>query len=314
MERNRMSVTIQTYDRCYLEGMTALYNAETAFEPHIAPLTPERFAALVATKRSFDPEGLLVAVEAEKVVGWVHACIAPGSEPWHDPSERVGQVRMLLFPGERLSIGAALVAAATEWLQRLGETELLALHARRGYPFYRGLWLGSEPMGPATMPHVQLALEVGGFKTTQKSIFMVAEMREPLPEAAPSIPIEFVEAPAEMAHDGMSDSWTGFTPMRIEARVAGETAGSVGWVLLPHVADRLGAPVVNIWTLGVREAYRRRGIAAALVSRSMAHGYVQGARFASVGTQLWNDAAHATYTKLGFRPHTMLVGRTYRAE
>ena len=75
-----MSFSIRNYDRTYLEGITALYNAETDFEPHIAPLTPERFIELVESKSYFDPEGLFVAMEKDKVVGWIHACVAPGSE------------------------------------------------------------------------------------------------------------------------------------------------------------------------------------------------------------------------------------------
>jgi GNAT superfamily N-acetyltransferase len=53
-----------------------------------------------------------------------------------------------------------------------------------------------------------------------------------------------------------------------------------------------------------------RGIATARISRAMARAYAEGARFASVGTQLWNAPAHATYARLGFRPHCVLVGRS----
>ena len=94
-----------------------------------------------------------------------------------------------------------------------------------------------------------------------------------------------------------------------EPRIGDEEVGSIGWVVLPHL-DQLGAPCMNIWGLGVNETYRRKNIASALVSRALASAHAQGARFASVGTQLWNAPAHATYTKLGFRPHTILVGRT----
>jgi hypothetical protein len=75
-----MNFSIDTYDRKYLDGMTELYNAETAFEPHIAPLNPERFVKLVEKKSYFDATGLFVAMEAGRVVGWVHACVAAGSE------------------------------------------------------------------------------------------------------------------------------------------------------------------------------------------------------------------------------------------
>jgi GNAT superfamily N-acetyltransferase len=70
---------------------------------------------------------------------------------------------------------------------------------------------------------------------------------------------------------------------------------------------------MNIWGLGVREAHRRKGIAAALVASALRSAYAQGARFASVGTQLWNAPAHATYARFGVRPYALLIGRTRQA-
>ena len=300
---------VDTYDHVYLEGMTKLYNAETEFEPHIAPLGPERFIELVEKKSYFDPAGLFVAVEGRQVVGWVHACVAAGSEGHHDPDKRVPRVRMLIYPRHRLKVGDALVGKATAWLKNTGEREFLAMHARAGYPFYRGLWMGGEPMCPVTLPHVQLAFEAGGYKNTQESIFMVAEMSSAPKKVRARVSIELEESAAEMKHEPMRESWIGFEPMRTRALIGEEEVGSIAWVIQPHL-DRLGAPCVNIWGLGVQGEHRRKGVASALVSHVMTRGYRMGARFASVGTQLWNSPAHATYAKVGFQPYCVLVGRT----
>ncbi len=305
-----MSFSIETYDRKYLDGMTVLYNAETDFEAHIAPLNPERFVELVERKSYFDATGLFVAVESGRVVGWIHACIAAGSEGHHAPENKIPRIRMLIYPRDQLKVGSALVAEATEWLKKSGQKQFLAIHAEVGYPFYRGLWLGCEPMCPMTLPHVQLVLEVGGYKNTQESIFMVVEVCSLPKEVCADMEVEFVESAAEMVHEPMRESWVGFEPMRTRALVDNEPVGSIGWVILPHVAERLGAPCMNIWGLGVSTEHRRKKIATALVSRAMAQSYKLGARFASVTTQLWNAPAHATYAKLGFIPHCIVVGRT----
>lgn len=309
-----MSFSIVTYDRRYLDGMAALYNAETAFEPHIAPLNPERFIELVENKSYFDPTGLFVAVGSSQVIGWIHACVAAGSEGHHDPNNRVPHIRMLIYTPDQLKVGAALVSEATNWLKKSGQTEFLVMHAKVGYPFYRGIWLGGEPMCPMALPHVQLAFEVGGCKTTQESIFMAIEMAQPPEEVRADMKIEFVESDARMAHEPMRESWIGFKPMSTRAMVGDETVGGISWVILPHVADRLGAPCMNIWGLGIQEKYRRRKIAIALVSHVMSRSYSLGARFASVGTQLWNAPAHATYAKLGFLPRQIVVGRTLKID
>jgi GNAT superfamily N-acetyltransferase len=305
-----LSFSIRTYDRTCLEGITALYNGETDFEPHIAPFTPERFVELVESKSYFDPEGLFVAMEEGKLVGWVHACVAPGSEGHHKPENKVPRIRMLIFPRDRLKVGSALVNEATAWLKKSGQKRFLAIHAQQGYPFYRGIWMGGEPMCPMTLPHVHMVLEVRGYKNTQESIFMAIEMISQPKEMKPAVAIEFDHAAAGMAHEPMRESWIGFEPMRTRAFADGTEVGSIAWVILPHVAERLGAPCMNVWGLGIREQYRRKGIATALVLQAMIRSYELGARFASVGTQLWNAPAHATYAKIGFKPYCMVAGRT----
>lgn len=143
---------------------------------------------------------------------------------------------------------------------------------------------------------------------------MAIEMDRPPKETRADVTLEFVESEAGMAHDPMRESWIGFKPMRTQALMGDENVGSIAWVILPHVADRLGAPCVNIWGMGVQEKHRRKGIATALVSRTMLRSYGLGARFASVGTQLWNAPAHATYAKLGFSPRQIVMGRSLDIE
>ena len=128
-------------------------------------------------------------------------------------------------------------------------------------------------------------------------------------EAKADVKLEFVESAAGMAHEPMRESWIGFEPMRTQAVMNGDTVGSISWVVIPYVANQLGAPCMNVWGMGVQEKHRRKGIGAALVSQAMARSYALGARFASVGTQLWNAPAHATYVKIGFSPHCIVMGR-----
>lgn len=309
-----MTFTIDQYTVEHLPGAVAVYNAETAAEAHIAPLSPDLFQELVVTKSYFDPAGVFVAIRAGTVIGWVHACVAPGSEGHHHPARSIPHIRMLVFDRDRPKVGQALVSEATQWLEQsvskhANTDAILALHARAGYPFYRGIWMGGEPLGPVTMPHVQMALQVGGYRNSQESIFMVAEMEALLPAYRASLAVEIHEESMPMAHEAMRESWIGFEPMRTCAMVGESEVGSIGWVILPHVGRRLGAPCVNIWSLGVQEQHRRKGIASALVSHIMRRGYESGARFASLATQLWNAPAHATYTKMSFVPYCIVVGR-----
>jgi GNAT superfamily N-acetyltransferase len=77
-----------------------------------------------------------------------------------------------------------------------------------------------------------------------------------------------------------------------------------------YLVDKLGASCLNIWSLGIKEEHRGKGIATTLVSDVMIQAYKLGARFASVGTQFWNVPAYMTYAKLGFIPYQLVIGRT----
>ncbi len=305
-----MSISIETYDEKYLDNITRLYNTETAFEPYIAPFNPDRFIKLVVRKSYFNPKGLFVALESGEIIGWIHACIAPGSEPHHKPENKIPQIRMLIYPRDKIKIGHILVSEANTWLKTSGQKKFLAIHAQEGYPFYRGLWLGGEPMGMSAMPHVQLALESGGYKNTQESIMMTIKIEQPPSEFRSEISLEFITSLTNMAHSPMRESWIGFEPMTTKAIRKDETIGIIGWVIIPYLVERLGAPCVNIWSMGVNEAYRQKGVATALVSYVLRKGFELGSRFASVSTQLWNMPAQRTYAKLGFVPYQITIGRT----
>lgn len=101
--------------------------------------------------------------------------------------------------------------------------------------------------------------------------------------------------------------------MSTQARLGDDVVGHIGWTLLPHVTEKLGAPCLSVWSMGVAEAHRRKGIGSALLANAIRESYAQGARFGSVATQLWNQPAQATYAKYGFVPHCILIGRTKKA-
>jgi hypothetical protein len=305
-----MSFSIENYDRKYLDGMVEQYNDETSFEPYIAKLNSDLFIKLVEEKSYFDPKAVFVAIEKGKVIGWIHACLASGSEAWHNPEKKVPHIRMLIFAKEQIKVGQTLVTEANKWLKQSGQNKFLAIHAEVGYPFYRGLWLGGEPMGSSAMPHIQLAFEYGGYKNTQESIFMTAKMLGLPREIKSNIKLEMITSKTNITHKTMQESWAGFEPMTTQTYIGNDLVGSIGWTIIPYLVDKLGASCLNIWSLGIKEEHRGKGIATTLVSDVMIQAYKLGARFASVGTQFWNVPAYMTYAKLGFIPYQLVIGRT----
>lgn len=266
----------------------------------------------VTAKPYFEAEGLLVAHEQGRVRGWVHACLVPPTDsPNPDPSP-LPRIQMLLFEPDQPAVGLELVRQGTEYLKRRSSQTPTALQPTRGYPFYRGLWMGGEPQLPVTLPHVQMALEASGYEETHQDVMMTVKL-----EARPRIlearvAIDFASEALKMHHEVMRHSWSGFEPQSIHAHARGEWAGTIGWVLVPQTAERMGVASMNIYTLGVSSGHRRKGIGSALVSRAMAAGFKLGARECNVCTQVWNAAAQATYAKCGFRPYVIVNGRTLK--
>jgi GNAT superfamily N-acetyltransferase len=183
-----------------------------------------------------------------------------------------------------------------------------AFDGSNGYPFYRGLWMGGEPMAPVTLPHVLMAMSIAGYKVTRESVLLTRGPLQPPPPPTVDAELIFEDQPSAMVHDAMRASWEGFEPWSTTAQLDGRYAGTVHWVVLPQLAGKLGAACMNIWGLGVDEKFRGRGVASALIGRALRLAAPRGATHASVGTQLWNMPAHATYVRMGYRPHCVLHG------
>lgn len=305
-------MTIEPFSLEFVQGCCDLYNRQTAHEPHIVRLTPARFGHFISAKPYFDASGFLVAHEGPRVVGWVHACLVPYTDnPAADPSPWP-RIQMLLFEPERPELGLELVRQATQYLRNRSTQTPTALHPTRGYPFYRGLWMGGEPQLLTTLPHVQMALEASGYAESHRDVMMTVRLDERPKELRPAAAVEFTTEPLRIKHDVMRHSWTGFEPQSIHAHLKGQWAGTIGWVLVPQTAERMGVASLNIYTLGVSSNCRRQGIGAALSSRAMTAGFDLGAREFNVCTQVWNAPAQATYAKCGMRPHVIVNGRSLR--
>lgn len=306
-----MSVRIVPYERRHLEAMVRLYNRQAAHEPHVAELTPQLFIQFVESKSYFDPAGLGVAVEAGQVVGWVHTAVTGATETWLGPERRYARISMLVYEPTRMKVGLELVGAALRGLAERGHERVWVMHAEGGYPFYRGLFEGGEYMCPASLPHLHLAFGYHGCTASSQSIFKVARFEDGPPLLEAKVPVDYVEAALSPPHATVAESWAGLEPRVIYANVDGANAGTIGWVMQPHLTPKLGVACANIYMLGVAGQHQGKGIAAALVSRAARAAYAAGARRMTVGSQVHNQAAHRTYDKLGFLAAGLSLGREW---
>jgi ribosomal protein S18 acetylase RimI-like enzyme len=59
---------------------------------------------------------------------------------------------------------------------------------------------------------------------------------------------------------------------------------------------------VELDSIGVHRAYRRRGVARALVKAALAHAEGAGIREVELASWAFNQSAHEAFRKLGFIP------------
>jgi hypothetical protein len=139
-----MSFEIVSYDDALVEGIVSVFNRETADAPFVVSLTADLFRAQIAAKSLFDPDGCFVAMERGKAVGFALSCDV--NSPRVKPEEPEGAIDGVFFPVDRTDAGHALIDACMERLRDRGAKVIWGFASYGGYPFWRGLYCGAEPV------------------------------------------------------------------------------------------------------------------------------------------------------------------------
>ena len=108
----------------------------------------DAFETLNFAQPYFDPEGLILASDGERVVGMVHAGFGT-NDTENGLMLESGVICLILVHPEyrRQGIGRELVNRAEDYLKRRGATNIFAGPAEPLDPFYFGIYGGSQPSG-----------------------------------------------------------------------------------------------------------------------------------------------------------------------
>src|SRR5262249_6394685 len=114
-----------------------------------APLTSTSLLEhLVLAKPYFDPAGLLVALDGDRMVGFGHAAFGP-NENETGVCHAAGVLCMVAVrtSHRRKGVGSELLRRCEAYLQAAGARSLSAGNVFPGNPFYFGLYGGSQSAG-----------------------------------------------------------------------------------------------------------------------------------------------------------------------
>lgn len=111
-------------------------------------LSIDAFEVLIFSQPYFDPEGLIVAIENNEVVGFLLSGFGPNSEGSAlDYSQGVICAAIVHPNYRRKGIGRELVSRAEAYLKSKGATQIFAGSSGLRSPFLSGLYGGTRPSG-----------------------------------------------------------------------------------------------------------------------------------------------------------------------
>ncbi len=283
--------------------------------------TPSVLEEFVFAKPYFDPAGLILALEGNTPIGFVHAGFGPNQSGSALATDTGVICAIGVRPSSRRSgIGTELLRRAETYLSGRGATVIVAGGAAPNNPFYFGLYGGSESAGfLASDTTAEPFLTRAHFQpTAETNLVLQRRLEGPVNVGDPRfLAIRRKYELVAMPHRGIA-SWyreAALGPIELYDAVVREKAtgqevarGSV-WEMVGF-CQRWGVPAVGILELQVRPDLRRQGLAKFLMLHLMR--YIQEQFFSLIEVQApeSNTAVVALYKALGFE--RVDSARTYR--
>ena len=302
-----MPCRIAAFDEVFVDQVIAVFNRENVGFEFVVPLSRSLFKEQIQSKSVFSKEGCFVLLEKDRVVGFALTCQgADGDRKAPDP--KVGVIDGAFFPKEKLAQGEMLIRHCVEYLEGKGAKTLYGFASFGGYPFWRGLYYGFEPVCLTEYRQVWMAFMACGFEHHQQSVNYLGKTR-----ACPyRRDLEYAEERLDTSSAWERDSWAGLEPKFLIARREGQEVGRIGFGHLPHLSEHRNISTAGIYSMRVVGHMRRKGIASSMMAKLFEMLGDSGIREVLVGTTIENTAARSTYAKAGmeiiaFRSGTRLV-------
>jgi ribosomal protein S18 acetylase RimI-like enzyme len=283
------------------------------------PMTSLLLETAVFSKPYFDREGLVVAVEDGRAVGFAHAGFGPNAERSALDTTVGTTFLVVVVPhAEEARIGAELLARCEDYLRRRGATTLFGGGSPAMRSFYLGLYGGADLPGILDASSaMQGCFRRAGYVDGER----VAVLRRSLTGYRPpvnrlqlairrSTTMRVIDEPARR-NWWEAATTNGIALRRYELRAAGEDllGTATFWDVQP-LASAWGTSVAGLLHTGIEGPRRRQGLAHYMVAESLHDLAQEGAALAETHVAEGNEAALGLFTKLGFE--TTARGTVFR--
>jgi ribosomal protein S18 acetylase RimI-like enzyme len=273
------------------------------------PMTSAMLEACVFSKPYFDREGLIVAMDGDRAVGFAHAAFGPNKDR-SAVERRVGATLLVaVVPHERHeSIGDELLQRCEDYLRQRGAEVLLGGGSFEMRSFYLGLYGGSDLPGVLdSSASMRGVFERAGYEVADQIAVLrrnLAGFRPPVNRLQLAIRRNTV---LRVIDEPTRRNWweaattTGIALRRYELRNhAEEVLGSASFWDMQPLAAAWGVQAAGLMDVAIEGERRRQGLAHYLVAEAMHDLEQEGVTIVETHASRSNTAAMKLFEKLGF--------------
>lgn len=291
--------------------LVAIWRSQPPLRAMAQPISVASLDRLVFSKPYFDRLGLVVAVDGDKPVGFVHAGF--GSTPdGNDLSTERGVTCMLLVAPhpQQEEIARELLVQSEDYLVRRGAKTLYGGCIEPLNPYYLGLYGGSELPG-VLASHTQLVQLFAqmGYRDAERTVIMhrqTAGFRPTVDRTQMSLRKRFK---LEMIPDPPTSTWweactIGMTERLLFQLVPKDGGSAVAvatfWDIEP-LASSWGVRAMGLMRMATAPDQRRQGLATLLLGECVKELQQQGIVQIELQCMQQNQVAQRLYLKHGFQ-------------
>lgn len=292
-------------------ALAEIWRNQPAEHGRLHPMTVALLEQFVFSKPYFDRAGLIVAVDGERPVGFVHAAFGP-SDDEQSLSKQMGLTCLVMVHPDyqRRGIGGELLARGESYLRQQGAEVLYGGGVAPLNGFYLGLYGGSELPGVLDSDAGEQRLFCAhGYREIDRVAVLERDLtgfRVPVDRALMQVrrrsSVQAVFDPPPRTW-WQACAWSGLERTRFELslRDAGRVVASAAFWSLEPISRAWGVQAAGLIELEVTEEFRRQGIATFLLGEAMRQLQAQGVSLVQAQTMQRNAPALALYQKLGFQ-------------
>ena len=280
----------------------------------VHPLSPHEFDALVLSHVGFDREGLIVAEDEGRLVGFAHAGFGPGLPigPPHRLDGMAGTVAMVGVEPQRedSDLGRDLLLEAERYLRSRGAKVIYAGGQYPLNPYYWGIYGGSEWSGilDSHAAFRRAAISAGYEPASTVELFELELNRVEIRD--PKAPILRRQARLEVVEDATPADWwesqaIGHSQIvrfrLISKHDEAELAHASAWDM--SAFGRIdGRARTGIFDVAVAPEHRRKGFGRHLMAEILRQVKAEWGEVVSIQTGSTNEPALRLYRSMGFEP------------